>query len=59
MGFPSDLMPVTPALLCQTQKAMCAVQDGTACPAAQLVEWRRAKIKRQGPKESPEVHKLE
>lgn len=54
MGFPGDLMPVTPALVCQTQKPMCAAQDGTACPAA---EW--AKIKGQGPKESPEGHKLE
>lgn len=58
MGFPSDLMPVTPALVCQTQKPTCAMQDGTASPAAVLVEWRRAKIRGQGPKESPEVNKL-
>lgn len=59
MGFPSDLMPVTHDLVCQRQTPMCAMQDGTAYPAAVLVEWRRAKIKGQGPKESPEVHKLE
>lgn len=52
-------MPVTPALACQTQKPTCAVQDCIACPAAELVELRRAKIKGQGPKESPEVHELE
>lgn len=59
MDFPSDPMPVSHDLVCQRQKPMCAMQDGTACPEAALVEWRRAKIKGQGPKEFPEIHKLE